>query len=227
MASSIFNPSIVINGLVLLLDSGNVISYPQTGSTWTDLSGNGNSGTLFNSPTFTSGYFTFNGSNQYVSFGKQLISNLSSSTVSIWVKVSSGGAMYCERDSSGNDIFKIDNGSSFDGYTIGFVQRNDAGNLTQVKTSTSIRSGNWTNICVTNNCNAITIYLNGVLSTTGSITNSTLTNSGIDARLGADKGDGTQYYSGNISSCLLYNRALTAQETQQNYNALKGRFGLS
>lgn len=221
---------IVTNGLIANITAQNSTSYNGVGSNWYDISGTGNNTTLVSSPTFstsTSGYFNFNGS-QYASFGKQMISGLSSSTVCLWVKVSSGGggAMYCERASSGNDIWKVDNGSGSDGYKIGFVQRNDAGNLTQIKTTTLIIGGNWTNICVTNNANAITIYINGVSSATGSITNSTLTNSGLDARIGSDKGDGTQGYNGAASVCLLYNRALSSTEVTQNFNALKSIYGL-
>ena len=48
------NPNMVTNGLVLCLDAGNTKSYPNTGTTWTDLSGNSNTGTLTNGPTFNS-----------------------------------------------------------------------------------------------------------------------------------------------------------------------------
>jgi len=224
-------PPIVTNGLIANITAQNSNSYNGIGSLWYDISGMSNNTTLVSSPTFNTsknGYFTFNG-NQYASFGKQIISALSSSTVCLWVNVnsaSSGGAMYCERASSGNDIFKIDNGSNFDGFTVGFVQRNDAGNLTQIKTSVSILNSNWTNICVTNNANAITVYINGVSKATGTITNSTLTNSGLDARIASDKGDLTQGYNGFISVCQLYNRALTSTEVAQNFNALKSRYGL-
>jgi hypothetical protein len=64
-------PNIISNGLVLNLDASNTISYAGSGTTWTDLSGSGNHGTLINSPTYNSsngGYFVFNGSTQYVSF---------------------------------------------------------------------------------------------------------------------------------------------------------------
>jgi len=57
------------NGLQLLLDAANTKSYPGSGTTWTDLSGNGNTGTLTNSPTFTTdngGAIRFDGTNDYV-----------------------------------------------------------------------------------------------------------------------------------------------------------------
>ena len=53
---------IVLNGLTLYLDAANTSSYSGSGTTWTDLSGNGNTGTIVNSPAYTSGvggYFNF------------------------------------------------------------------------------------------------------------------------------------------------------------------------
>ena len=70
-------PAIVTGGLVLNLDAGNPSSYPGSGTTWTDLSGNGNHGTLFNSPTFTSssngGNLLFDVSSKYVSLTPTLL----------------------------------------------------------------------------------------------------------------------------------------------------------
>ena len=59
----------VTSGIALLLDAGNTSSYPGTGTTWTDLSGNGYNGTLTNGPTYSSnnsGYIAFDGSNDVV-----------------------------------------------------------------------------------------------------------------------------------------------------------------
>ena len=62
-------PEITESGLVLALDAGNLKSYPTTGTTWTDLSGRGNTGTLTNGPTYSSangGSIVFDGVNDYV-----------------------------------------------------------------------------------------------------------------------------------------------------------------
>ena len=63
------SPSLVMNGLVLALDAANPKSYPGSGTTWTDLSGRGNTGTLTNGPTYSSangGSLVFDGTNDYV-----------------------------------------------------------------------------------------------------------------------------------------------------------------
>lgn len=49
-----YMPDIVRSGLVLNLDAAEPASYPGTGTTWYDLSGNGNNGTLVNGPTYNS-----------------------------------------------------------------------------------------------------------------------------------------------------------------------------
>ena len=65
-------PDIVENGLVLHLDAADTNSYPGSGTLWTDLSGNGNNGTLTNGPAYSSnnkGYFSFDGTDDYVDTG--------------------------------------------------------------------------------------------------------------------------------------------------------------
>jgi hypothetical protein len=62
------SPSIVTDGLVLCLDAGNPKSYPGSGTTWTDLSGNGNNGTLVNGVGYSGdnlGSLSFDGVNDY------------------------------------------------------------------------------------------------------------------------------------------------------------------
>jgi len=84
-------PNIVTDGLVLHLDAANAKSYPGTGTTWSDLSGNGNGGTLINGPTFDSGNngsIVFDGVNDYASSNNSLGNGWNEITVSTWVKPS-------------------------------------------------------------------------------------------------------------------------------------------
>lgn len=69
-------PNIVTDGLVLYLDAANTKSYPGSGTTWNDLSGNGNNGTLINGYIFNSignGNLVFDGSNDYVNINAQTL----------------------------------------------------------------------------------------------------------------------------------------------------------
>ena len=82
-----YNPSSVTSGLVLCLDAGNTKSYPGSGTTWTDLSGNGNTGTLTNGPTYSSangGSFVFDGTDDYASISGSI--TVSEVTFSVWLK---------------------------------------------------------------------------------------------------------------------------------------------
>ena len=83
------SPSIVLNGLVAHLDAANKKSYPGSGTTWTDLTGNGNNGTLVGSPilqTEKGGCFLFDGQNQWVDFGSKQF-NTASGTISFWIRL--------------------------------------------------------------------------------------------------------------------------------------------
>jgi len=86
-------PSIATNGLVLNLDAGNTSSYIGSGTTWTDLTGSGNNGTLTNGPIFNSGNggsIVFDGINDVVSLGNILNMGSNSWTMSCWVKFDGG-----------------------------------------------------------------------------------------------------------------------------------------
>jgi hypothetical protein len=212
-----YNPSVVTSGLILNLDAGNVKSYPGSGATWTDLSQNGNNGTLVNGPTFNSangGSLVFDGVNDYATI---LISSPSSFSVSIFFKISSF---------TSNDM------RLFGPYT---------GLTNQLATgfnSSTFRvwdGGTWRNtnvVCSTNTVYNITItyttlaynyYLNG--SFMGSSVSSAIIFANVGISNSANLTYGS-YFNGNIYSFSIYNRALSAAEIAQNYNALRGRYGL-
>jgi hypothetical protein len=85
MAVQYASGKIVTSGLVLALDAADKNSYPGSGTTWTDLSGNGNNGTLVNGPTFSSangGSIVFDGVDDYVTCGTNSSTLVSSMTIS-------------------------------------------------------------------------------------------------------------------------------------------------
>ena len=90
--AEIHGPKIVRDGLVLALDAADRNSYISGSTTWTDLSGNGNTGTLTNGPTYSSangGSLVFDGSNDYVDIPYLLLSGSQDFTVNIWIKANS------------------------------------------------------------------------------------------------------------------------------------------
>ena len=91
------SPSLVMNGLTLCLDAGNTKSYPGSGTTWTDLSGKGNTGTLVNTPTYSGvngGTLSFNGSSQYVNCGNATNLQITVGTISAWFNANNGNSGY-------------------------------------------------------------------------------------------------------------------------------------
>jgi hypothetical protein len=223
LVTNIDYPNIVTSGLTLMIDSGYVPSYPTTGTTWYDLSGNVNDGTLVNSPTFSSsnnGYFTFNGTTQAATLTSlNLQQNF---TLDGWFNPSvlNGFVMFGQGTTSPNQGLHIWYTSNT---TIRFgMYAND----TDFTVSTS--TGNWYNIvCTYSNSSPYTkqLYLNGV-EQTGSIVGAAAYAGSGTFRLGATYSSSGQYGNGSYAGMKMYNRILSATEITQNYNALKTRFGL-
>jgi hypothetical protein len=219
-----YGPSIVTSGLVLALDAADRNSYPGSGTTWTDLSGSGNTGTLVNGVGYNSsangGSLVFDGVDDYVSIPDALssISSSNSHTFSFWfnannlstdkIPFSSGlaGNYYIQLTSS---VFYVQIGSSYRTYSL------------------STSTNTWYNVCFVKNGinNAGDLYINSSLksSYTGSITS---TPSGLSSLFLGKYYSVGYVFPGNIAQVSIYNRALTATEIQQNFNATRSRFGI-
>ena len=216
-------PEIVEDGLVLALDAGNTKSYPGSGTTWTDLSGNGNNGTLVNGPTYSDGSIVFDGINDYVS----LVDNLGDPqqfSVSFWcyptelnvnannnfrrIFLTLGSSTNTTNviliEQNGNISFRIPGGSTDNFQASGFSGINQWGYVT----------------CVYNQSHR-QIYFNGVFK-------SQLAEAGVTVDFGSPQivDPSFQIFKGNIAIFKIYNRALTASEVQQNFNATRSRFGI-
>jgi hypothetical protein len=218
-------PKIVNDGLVLNLDAADRNSYSGSGTTWNDMSGNGNNGTLTNGPTFSSangGSIVFDGGDDRVDISHNTLYNFTTGlTISCWYKTTVGLDSYITtkfNDSfylcigpSGTDVNKM---SLFlNGTTGGWLQ-----------STANANTGNWTHVSATWMGGISYIYLNGVLDISGSRPG-TLQIGTSTVNL-AYRFDGNKYLNGSISNFQMYNRALSAQEINQNYNAQKSRFGL-
>lgn len=226
-----YNPSIVTDGLVLCLDAANRRSYPGAGTTWTDLSGNGNNGTLTNGPTFSAangGNVVFDGSDDYVDCGNNSSLSLNGMTISAWIKAQSATSNYrfIVGDESLNGApwnyrlyIKVSDGllvyDMYNGSTIGSL------------TSTiAVNDNKWHYVCGTRTVvnGAINLYIDAQLNKSGtdSSNRSTLGNKVWVGR--SPYSNGSYPFLGNISMAQIYNRALSPQEIRQNYNATKGRY---
>jgi len=216
--------SIVREGLVLQLDAANPRSYSGTGTSWSDLSGNGNNGTLVNGVGYSSadmGYMTFDGVDDDVSiFSFQLSTSNSSAPYTLTAWINRTGS-----STGGGIMTQYGSGASSDRF--GFRESDSKLSWwkggSDLAISTSIIPTNvWKNIAgVKRSDNSVSIYIDGVEVGTGT---DNLDFENATFKLGRF---GTiAPYSGNISLAMIYTRALTAQEIQQNFNATRGRYGI-
>jgi len=221
--ATLYAPRIVTDGLVLCLDAGNRKSYPGSGTTWNDLSGANNTGTLTNGPTFSAangGSISFDGVNDYIDVGNPTSLQLSSAiTIHSWVKGTSFSTL-------GNIVSKnSNNGYRFRVNLNGSITWFDRGATNLIGTSAGvITTTTWYNIVTIGDSSGLKIYVNGTLNTSGGSAYSPTTSTG-NFLIGANT-EFNEYYNGNIATIIVFNRALTAAEVLQNYNATRSRFGI-
>lgn len=221
-------PRIVTDGLVLALDAADANSYSGSGTAWTDLSGKGNNGTITNATFNSDGYFAFDGSGDYVTTGNTLpdADELFADTgtawsVSSWFNVALINFFDKAVTGRGGGI------GSAAVYAVWVNQANlrvrlRGGTITNI--STSIADDTWYNVAVTWDGSTARGYLNGQFITTLAV--GTASNQTETFTIGATDGGAQTEMIGSISQTLAYNRALTASEIEQNYNALRGRYGI-
>jgi len=223
--------TLITSGLVLNLDAGNINSYPGSGTTWYDLSGNNNNGVLTNGPTFSSengGSIVFDGTNDYVIDDPTINMPLGSSsrTICVWaylnnyssntfihIGTSSGGQRYIFQVSTGGAIIYI--------FTDGLNENNNVSITDAQKPSLNA----WNHLTFKNDGQNYEYFLNGVSQKTGTF--GTTLNTVTQRYVVGNRDDyaGTPL-NGRIATVSVYNRALSSAEVLQNYNVFKGRFGL-
>jgi hypothetical protein len=209
-------PNLIESGLVLCLDATNRKSYPGSGTTWANLSSNTNSLTLVNSPTFSAnGVFSFNGSNQYATTSNNVL-NSTAYTKCAWFQTSNLSAS--------NNIISGNSGQHAFWLAGGNKLNSGHNNLwSTVVSNTVLATNQWYFGAVTfNTTTGWALYLNGLLEVTSA---STTAFTGTGDVLVAAYGN-SNVFQGQINGVFIYNRVLTAQEIQQNFNALRGRFGI-
>jgi hypothetical protein len=231
----------VRDGLVLYLDAANARSYPRSGTTWFDRSGNGNNGTLVNGVGYSGdnfGSLSFDGVNDYVSFASNIynvpiLGTVDELTISVWVYWNSFPT------NSIDEIVSWWSGGA-EVYRDGFLGTSCTSNGGGTNTNPAIRFGDgwistgvtftaatdvqkWWNITAVKTSNNAYIYKNSILSGTKGSSLSWGFNDNL--AIGRQHSAG-EYINGKIGVVQLYNKALTAQEVQQNYNALRSRFSV-
>ena len=234
------SPKIITDGLVLALDAGNTKSYPGSGTTWSDLSGKGNNGTISGATFNSDGYFDFDGVNDdVIDTGTSFLKTNDNVTLE---------AFFNHDSNSGSHFFLYEGEGDGFGSNVEFHLYVAGGYLASFfKTSSgdfalggsgvsaaAITTGEWNHAAVTySNLSTASgasskLYLNGVEieSSSGATvdlasmpTSSLLIGRPYSTSLG-------RRYDGQVAAVKVYNRTLSASEIKQNFNALRGRFGI-
>lgn len=227
------SPSIVISGLALYLDAANSRSYPGSGTAWNDLSGNNNTATLTNGPVFDSGNqgsFIFDSTNDYavVSSSSSIPTGSQARSLNIWFYTNS--TTWAENV---NNLFFYGAGSTGQAFGVDFFTFPSMEFFTwggagrDLTWSTTFNQVGWKNLQITyDGSTSVLIYENGILTQSLTLSSATSTPSSNLYIGSVNPSIGSWYFDGRISQVSLYNRALSATEVLQNYNALRGRFGI-
>jgi hypothetical protein len=207
-------------------------NYSQTTSatipkatTMIDLSGNGKNGTIVNAPLYGNNALSFTTANTSVRIGS--VTSGSDITYDVWVNPTSFPAsvatiLWDDNANSGGDTYININSSGYVYTSFNFVQQ---------LASSPLTTNTWYNVTVVADSTlpGWKIYINNTLSATYS-SGAMGTRTNLSYITIGQGFDGSNYlfssFPGLIGVCKIYNRVLTAAELQQNYNALKGRYGL-
>ena len=206
-------PQVITNGLQLYLDAGDSSSYPGSGSTWYDLSGNENNGTLVNGPTYSSadgGFIAFDGSNDYVQF-----STISAQTICFWGRMDANIAnlagLVCTSATGDGSLRTYPAGTfstspNYQDFHNGYVSSfmiNGVSNLSSSNSGFVIPNGR-------------TLQQDFYVGAIGNARNiSTISHTFLG-----------RVYKGRVYAVLIYNRKLSNSELLANFNALKSRYSL-
>jgi hypothetical protein len=212
--NSHYGPRTITNGLVLALDAGNSKSYPGTGTAWTDLSGNGNTGTLVNGVGYSGsngGALTFDGVNDYVQFTSTPVQ-----TVCFWGRMDAdipGLAALVATSATGDGSLRTfpagtfrtsPDGNDFHNGFVSSLMINGVSNLSPDGTGgLTIPGGR-------------TLFQDFYVGAIGNARNISTISHTFMGRV----------YKGRVYAVSLYNRQLTNAELLQNYLATKTRYGL-
>lgn len=213
-----YNPGVVTSGLLFCVDAGNPRSYPGSGTSWNQLTGATNTGVLTNGPTYSSsnlGSLVFDGVDDYVDFSGNL-GTMANYTIMYWAYRSAENKMPVAGRVNTAFYWYGDNSWA---YTHGGVW----GEYYYSK-PTSIPLNTWGCLCVVYNGSNVSIYRQGIYQGQQATTGTADWSQGL--RVGFWAAGGGYAWQGNISNVMMYNTALTQDQVTQNFNALRGRYGI-
>jgi hypothetical protein len=217
------------NGLIFSLDAANFRSYSGSGLTSNGLVG-GIGGTLVNGVGFTStngGSFIFDGTNDGMYFSTYNFST-GDFTMEVWLKLNAypptaNSAIIANRNGTTDDGWLFDINSN---QKARLVFQNNAGTVYTIETLDIINLNQWINLTALRSNTSLSFYRNSIFQSSTSFPSNYNINSPISSDYVGRYQSSSGFLNGNISKIQYYNRALTAKEIKQNYNATKKRYGL-
>jgi Concanavalin A-like lectin/glucanases superfamily len=216
--------SVITSGLQLYLDAGRAASYSGSGTTWTDLSGNGRNGTLTNGPTYSSadgGSIVFDGTNDFVQCSGSL--TVTAATFVTWIRRNGNQGQY--------DGILFSRGTSITGMDFHLSNQlgytwNNAVNTYNWQSGLIVPDLTWCMVAVSVTSTAATAYLcqtSGITTATNTVSHASSVLD--DIKIAYDDAT-SRYFAGNIAIAQLYNTALSAEQVSQNFSADRARFGV-
>jgi hypothetical protein len=225
-----YNPKIITDGLVLCLDAANPKSYGGSGTTWTDLSGLGNTGTLVNGVGYNAsngGSLSFDGVDDYVNLGSFF--TYQNFTISLWVSPGSATqsqyANIFDNNHTGIINFVLQqNNLNHNEYGFGVNLNPNPGSGVNLPT---LAVNVWTHLAFTfTPSDRVIGYVNGSFYNQGNLANNKNILYSNQKLSIARWSNGGRHWNGRISNFSVYNRVLSAAEVQRNFLAMRGRFGI-
>jgi hypothetical protein len=222
------NENIVKNGLILSFDPAKSSSYPGTGNTIYDLSGLGYTASILNGPTFyalNGGYFSFDGTNDYIEASSFSGAGKTYFTLNLWFyKPTSWANAYRKLaiigGSPNTSLYLSEGPGPVFYFGIGI-----SGGQTGPQAATMPSLNQWHMATGTWDGSNVKLYVDGIL--VGTTSGSGSYPSTFDtSTFKVGYGYGSEYFTGLISQVQLYNRALSATEIQQNFNAMRERYNI-
>lgn len=211
----------ITSGLTMWLDANNTASYPGTGTTWFDISGNSANVTLVNNPTFTAGspkYFTFaSASSQSATGSTANVLPQTSYTKSMWFYLNSyADNNIISSETGGHFMYMAGSNKLYSGHT-------NWPNYAAYPSTASLSLNSWYYAALTfNTTDGMVLYINGTQDST------------YTADKSAHSGDGSvnvgrfgvgNFINGRVAESYCYNRSLTSAEILQNFNSSKSKYG--
>lgn len=229
----------VRNGLVLELDAGQRASYPGTGNTWYDVSGNSYNSDLVGSPSFSgigvSGYISFDANTKSGILNTGVLNNYSSGTIECTIYLTSLASSYIfARQRNGVNSYNVLSVGSYCGITglattgtSGKIYYHNKNSQTNLDSTSNILANTWYRIAVTFNNSASTLYINGVQDATIAGDYSVPNDASVDPRIGAWIADSVNRpMNGRLAHFQIFNRALSAYEIKQNFDYYRTRYNI-